>query len=111
MIAQQTHKASPVACTRCDWLGTLDLTAQGARCVVCGARVNPLRQKGLDNLRTHYRILLKMGHHIDWTLERRATEQERLERFFGTIEEPLRGPKMIAERSLARSDAHVEPRQ
>ena len=93
MIAQQTHKASPVACTRCDWLGTLDLTAQGARCAVCGAIVNPLRQKGLDTLRTHYRLLLKMGHHIDWTLERRAKEQERLERFFGAIDEPLRRPQ------------------
>lgn len=91
MIEQHDPKTSPVACPRCDWLGSIDQAGDESRCPECGTIVCPLRQKGLDSLRAHHRQLLKMGYKVEWTLEQRAAEQERVERFFQRIGQPLRG--------------------
>jgi len=32
-----------------------------------------------------------MGYKVEWTVEQRAVEQERVERFFQRIGQPLRG--------------------
>lgn len=90
MIEQHDPKTSPVACPRCDWLGSTDQAGDALRCPECGTSVSPLRQKGLDNLRAHYRQLLKIGYKVEWTLGQRAAERERLERFFVGIGQPLR---------------------
>lgn len=63
--------------------------ARSAYVYVRQSAVNPLRQKGLDNLRGHYRHLLKIGYKTEWTLEQRSAERERLERFFRSIGKPL----------------------
>lgn len=80
---------SPVACPRCDWLGTKDQAGEALNCPNCRTRVNPLRQKGLDNLRAHYRLLSKMGRNFALTLEARDKERDRLEQFFQRIGAPL----------------------
>lgn len=80
---------SPVACPRCDWLGTKDQTVEALTCPKCHTTVSPLRQKGLDNLRTHYRLLSKIGRNFALTLEARDRERERLEEFFQHIGAPL----------------------
>ncbi|WP_087743454.1 MULTISPECIES: hypothetical protein [unclassified Acidovorax] len=80
---------SPVACPRCDWLGTKDQTAEAQTCPKCHTRVSRLRQKGLDNLRSHYWLLSKMGRNFALTVEERDKERERLEEFFRRIEAPL----------------------
>ena len=90
MIEQHNPTISPVACPRCDWLGSVDQVGDGLRCPECGTSVSPLRQKGLDNLRAHHRQLLKIGYKVEWTREHRAAEQDRLERFFERIGQPLR---------------------
>lgn len=56
---------------------------------MCECAVNPLQQRGLDNLRTHYRLLLKIGYKVDWTLEQRSAERDRLEHFFESVGDPL----------------------
>lgn len=80
---------SPSGCQRCDWYGLLTEAVTCTRCPLCDGLVNPLRQKGLDNLRAHYRLLLKIGYKTDWTIEQRSAEKGRLERFFESIGEPL----------------------
>ena len=90
MIKQHDPKTYPVACPHCDWLGCVDQAGDESRCTECGTTVSPLRQKGLDSLRAHHRQLLKIGYKVEWTLEQRAAEQERVERFFQRIGQPLR---------------------
>lgn len=80
---------APVACGCCDWLGTKNQAAEALTCPNCHKRVSLLRQKGLDNLRTHYRLLSKMGRNFALTLEARDNERERLEEFFRRIGAPL----------------------
>lgn len=80
---------SPAGCPRCDWYGVLSEASDSTRCPMCHALVNPLRQKGLDNLRAQYRRLLKIGYKTDWTIAQRSAEQDRIERFFESIGEPL----------------------
>lgn len=88
MSNNNSLKACPVGCARCDWLGVSHADHQQV-CPQCGTQVNRLKQKGLDSLRIHYRLLLKIGHHTDWTIEQRAAEQRRLESFFESIGRPL----------------------
>lgn len=88
-MTQSNQIISTAACPRCDWLGTFDESAGQTICPVCGAKTNPLRQKGLDNLRIHYRALRKVGYSKPLTREQRATEQQRLEQFFASIGQPL----------------------
>jgi hypothetical protein len=80
---------SPVGCPRCHWFGTHCDVGEAAKCPVCKSGVNPLKQKGLDNLRAHYRHLLKIGYKTECTLEHRSAERQRLELFFENIGEPL----------------------
>lgn len=47
-------RTRPFLCPRCDWLGTKDQVGDALACPMCSIRVNSLRQKGLDSLRTHY---------------------------------------------------------
>ena len=89
MTDPHANESHPMNCSRCDWLGPRDGLSDGAKCPICQSSVNPLRQKGLDNLRTHYRHLLKMGCKTEWTLEQRSAERERLELFFESIGKPL----------------------
>lgn len=76
-------------CPRCDWFGSLDKSSGEKKCPACESAVNPLQQKGLDNLRAHYRHLLKIGYRTEWTLEQRSAERGRLELFFESIGKPL----------------------
>ena len=80
---------SPVACPRCEWLGTKDQAAEALTCPNCHTRVSPLRQKGLDNLRIHYRLLSKIGRNFALTVEARDKERDRLEKFFQRMGAPL----------------------
>jgi len=89
MTIKYALKSYPVSCPSCDWFGTFDGPGMGSRCPVCECAVNPLQQKGLGNLRTHYRLLLKIGYKSDWTMEQRSIERERLERFFESIGKSL----------------------
>lgn len=76
---------SPVGCPRCHWFGTNSDVGEAAKCPVCRSGVNPLKQKGLDNLRLHYRHLLKVGYKSEWTLDQRTVERHRIENFFERI--------------------------
>ena len=87
--AMQMAPDSPCMCQRCVWLGTLDQAGLAATCPLCSAMVNPLRQKGLDNLRSYYRRMTKMGIRQKFTQQQWDVEQERLERFFEHIGQPL----------------------
>lgn len=89
MTIKDALKSYPVSCPGCDWFGTLDGPGMGSKCPVCECTVNPLQQNGLDNLRTHYRLLLKIGYKSEWTFEQRSIERDRLERFFESIWKPL----------------------
>ncbi len=89
MIFKDALKGYPFSCPRCDWFGTFDRSCVTSSCPVCECAVNPLQQRGLDNLRTHYRLLLKIGYKVDWTLEQRSAERDRLEHFFESVGEPL----------------------
>lgn len=80
---------SPFLCPRCSWLGTKDQTGDASACPECHTKVNPLRQKGLDSLRTHYRLLSKMGYSPAFTLQKKDAERVRLEQFFQRIGAPL----------------------
>lgn len=86
---QYDQTISPAVCPRCDWLGTFNDAAGQIACPVCGVKASPLRQKGLDNLRTRYRALGKLGCSRPMTREQRAAEQERLEQFFVSIGQSL----------------------
>ena len=79
----------PFNCPRCDWFGSLEKYSGEKKCPACESAVNPLQKKGLDNLRAHYRHLLKIGYKTEWTLEQRSAERERLEIFFESIGKPL----------------------
>lgn len=79
----------PAGCMSCTWLGQLRPPVEDARCPNCDALVSPLRQKGLDNLRSYYRRLRKLGFSLQFTREQRVAEFERLERFFESIGMPL----------------------
>lgn len=81
--------ARPLLCPRCSWLGMKDQTDEASACPQCHGKVNPLRQKGLDSLRTRYRRLSKMGYSFAISLADRDAEQERLEKFFQRIGAPL----------------------
>ena len=76
---------SPVGCPRCHWFGTHGEVSEAAKCPVCKSGVNPLKQKGLDNLRFHYRHLLKVGYKTEWTNDQRTAERHRIETFFESI--------------------------
>lgn len=89
MTSKDALKRYPFSCPSCDWFGTLDGRGMASRCPVCERAVNPLQQKGLENLRTHYRLLLKIGYKSDWTLEQRSIERDRLECFFESSGKPL----------------------
>lgn len=89
MTIKDALKSYLFSCPSCDWFGTLDRPGMASRCPVCECAVNPLQQKGLENLRTHYRLLLKIGYKSDWTMEQRSIERERLERFFESIGKSL----------------------
>lgn len=80
---------NPASCPRCGWLGTRDQARHGLACPQCSTKVNPLRQKGLDSLRTHYRLLSKIGSTFASTLEQKDAERHRLEKFFQRIGAPL----------------------
>lgn len=80
---------SPMGCPRCDWLGTRVDVGEEGKCPMCRSGVNPLKQKGLDSLRLHYRHLLKVGYRTDWTIDQRTAEQHRIENFFESIGSPL----------------------
>lgn len=79
----------PVMCPRCSWLGTKIDVGHVSACPICKSMVNPLRQKGLDSLRTHHRVLSKMGSSFATTLEEKNAERTRLEQFFQRIGAPL----------------------
>ena len=81
--------ASPLLCPRCSWLGMKDQTDEASACPQCHGKVNPLRQKGLDSLRTRYRRLSKMGYSFAISLAEKDAERERLEKFFQRIGAPL----------------------
>lgn len=81
--------ASPLWCPRCSWLGAKDQTDEASACPQCHGKVNPLRQKGLDSLRTRYRRLSKMGYSFAISLADRDAERERLEKLFQRIGAPL----------------------
>jgi len=89
MTIKEGLKSYPFSCPRCDWFGTFDRPCVASSCPVCECSINPLQQRGLDNLRTHYRLLLKIGYKVDWTLEQRSVERDRLEHFFESVGEPL----------------------
>jgi len=89
MTTKEAQIKLPFNCPRCDWFGAFVQSGGETTCPVCESTVSPLRQKGLDNLRTHYRLLLKIGYKTDWTIGQRSAEQDRLERFFESIGEPL----------------------
>lgn len=89
MMNEDTLNNLPFNCPRCDWFGSLEKSSDKKKCPACESAVNPLQQKGLDNLRAHYRRLLKIGYKTEWTLEQRSAERERLERFFASIGKPL----------------------
>lgn len=80
---------SPFLCPRCSWLGTKDQIDNALACPQCRCKVNPLRQKGLDSLRTHYRLLSKMGYSFAIRLAEKDAERDRLEKFFRRIGAPL----------------------
>lgn len=79
----------PAMCPRCSWLGTEVDLGEASACPLCNTKVNPLRQKGLDSLRTHYRILSKMGSAFGTNIEEKDAERTRLEQFFQRIGKPL----------------------
>lgn len=83
------HDLSPCMCPRCAWLGTIDQTGDAASCPQCLTKVNPMRQKGLASLRTHYRRMLKMGYSSAYTLQKKQAERARLEQFFQRVGAPL----------------------
>jgi hypothetical protein len=76
-------------CPRCSWLGAEIDIGKVSACPLCKTTVNPLRQKGLDRLRTHYRVLTKIGSSFATTMEEKDAERTRLEQFFHRIGEPL----------------------
>ena len=88
-IASTGGDLSPCLCPRCNWLGTDDQTGDASSCPQCHAKANPLRQKGLDSLRTHYRLLSKLGYPPAFTLQQKDIERTRLEQFFQRIGAPL----------------------
>ena len=88
-IASTGGDLSPCLCPRCNWLGTDDKTGDASSCPECHAKANPLRQKGLDSLRTHYRLLSKLGYPPAFTLQQKDIERTRLEQFFQRIGAPL----------------------
>lgn len=87
--AVNQNDGCPVMCPRCRWLGIEIDVGDASACPLCKTKVSPLRQKGLDSLRTHYRVLSKMGSAIATTVEEKAAERTRLEQFFQRIGAPL----------------------
>lgn len=45
---QKVQASTPIACSRCDWLGISEQASGSAICPACRTRTSPQRQKGLD---------------------------------------------------------------
>lgn len=92
-------------CPRCGWLGKLEeteklLSDQSVNiCPSCTlpTAVNILRQKGLDNLRLEFQLLLKPSYALSKGIEYRLDRMHVIERFFESIHQPLKHIKKDAD--------------
>lgn len=88
-ISEHADTRIPIRCSRCNWLGIRVQGDDDFACPVCTGPVNSMQQKGLDSLRTQYRLLSKMGYASHLTREQREAEQTRLELFFESLGHPF----------------------
>ncbi len=88
-ISENADTTIPIRCSRCDWLGIRVQGDYDFACPVCSGPVNSMQQKGLDGLRTQYRLLSKIGYASHLTREQREVERKRLELFFESLGQPL----------------------
>ena len=98
-------KPEVLHCQRCRWVGV------GAEvCPACGASLQRLQQKGLDNLYREYRLLPKLGYRpaAGWRAGERQARRDMLEALFERLalsEKP--SPASAEDGSLALEEEYL----